>query len=365
METLPSSYIRPKVSVIIPVYQVEKYIADSLCSVLNQTLKELEIIIIDDGSLDNSWNIISEYAKKDSRIIAIQKSNGGYGSACNVGLEKANGEYIAIFEPDDFIDKNMYADLYKIAKMYNSDIVKSGFYRNFSPSKLGEIEKEIWNDEIPENKSFTIKEYPYFLSYHPSIWTCIYKRDFIKEYNIKFVEASGSAWTDNLFQVQTMCLARSINMTRKAYYYWRCKRFDSDMLKDYKIPFLRSEEIYEWLERNNITDAGILLQLYKRAVVYVILVLGMKYIKDKKDCYARIENLLKRYPDGDFLASKFVNEKHKNFYKIIRRSPSIARFKILMSRLRKKLFSIQLRTGRIVLFGIYFTLRLRKTREGK
>ena len=120
----------PKVSVIIPVYNVEKYLRECLDSVINQTLQDIEIILIDDGGKDNCPRIIDEYAKKDSRIVAIHKENGGYGQTCNVGLERAHGEYISIVEPDDYIDKNMYEDLYKLAKKNDTDIVKSDFYKN-------------------------------------------------------------------------------------------------------------------------------------------------------------------------------------------------------------------------------------------
>ena len=101
----------PKISVIIPVYNVEKYLRECLDSVINQTLADIEIILVDDGSPDNCPQICDEYALKDNRIKVIHKENGGYGSAMNVGLEKATGEYIGIVEPDDYIDSKMYEDL--------------------------------------------------------------------------------------------------------------------------------------------------------------------------------------------------------------------------------------------------------------
>ena len=156
-----------KVSVIVPIYGVEKYLKKAIDSILNQTLKDLEIILIDDGGKDNCPQIIDEYAKMDNRIIAIHKQNGGYGQTCNVGLEKATGEYIAILEPDDYIDSKMYEDLYAIAKQHNSDIVKSCFYDNLQTEYERKISKTQWNDYIPEDKSFTIKEYPFFLSLTP------------------------------------------------------------------------------------------------------------------------------------------------------------------------------------------------------
>ena len=117
-----------KISVIVPVYGVEKYLREAIDSLLKQTLSDIEILLIDDGGKDNCPQIIDEYAKKDNRIIAIHKQNGGYGQTCNLGLSKITGEYIAILEPDDYNDSKMYEDLYNIAIKYDSDIVKSCFY---------------------------------------------------------------------------------------------------------------------------------------------------------------------------------------------------------------------------------------------
>ena len=117
-----------KVSVIIPIYNVEKYLQECLDSVIDQTLKDIEIILVDDGSPDNCPRICDEYAQKDARIKVIHKENGGYGSAVNRGLEEATGEYIGIVEPDDYIDSDMYEDLYNIAQTNNADIVKSDHY---------------------------------------------------------------------------------------------------------------------------------------------------------------------------------------------------------------------------------------------
>ena len=131
----------PKVSVIVPIYGVENYLRECVDSILNQTLKDIEIILIDDGGKDNCPQIIDEYAQKDERIVAIHKPNGGYGQTCNVGLERATGEYVAIVEPDDYIDSKMYEDLYNIATKYNSDIVKSCFYDNLQAKEEQRILK--------------------------------------------------------------------------------------------------------------------------------------------------------------------------------------------------------------------------------
>ena len=114
----------PKISVIIPVYNVEKYLPQALESVMNQTFSDLEIVCVNDGSTDNSLKILEEYAQKDERIKIINQENSGYGAACNRALECIKGEYFAILEPDDYIEPKMYKKLYAQAKQLDSDIVK-------------------------------------------------------------------------------------------------------------------------------------------------------------------------------------------------------------------------------------------------
>ena len=342
-----------KVSVIVPIYGVEKYLKEALDSIINQSLTDIEIILIDDGGKDSCPQIIDEYAKKDSRIIAIHKQNGGYGQTCNVGLSKATGEYIAIMEPDDYIEPNMYEDLYNIAKQYNSDIVKSCFYDNLQSLEKEKLSKVNWKDFIPEDKSFTIKEYPYFLYYHPSIWSCIYKKEFLDKHNIKFIEASGAGWTDNPFQVQTMCLAERINYTSKAYYYWRRLNInESDDLKDYTLPFKRSDEIHEWLEEHNINDEGILANLYKRELAYINIVLGKKEIKNKQDCFSKIKSMIDRMDEKIVSELTNKNKKLKKEYFEIKNNPNKIHSRLKFKRLRKEFFSIRLNRNekRIILF---------------
>ena len=111
---------QPKISVIIPVYNTEKYLKECLDSIVNQTLKDIEIICVDDGSTDDSLSILQEYAKKDNRIMIIDQKNSGVSSARNSGLDKATGEYLAFVDPDDWIDKDMYEQT--IGYMANNDL---------------------------------------------------------------------------------------------------------------------------------------------------------------------------------------------------------------------------------------------------
>ena len=111
--------MNPEISIIVPVYNVEKYLKRCIDSILNQSFTDFELILVDDGSTDNSGEIIDEYAIKDERIKVIHKENGGLSSARNVGIEYSKGNYIAFVDSDDYINKNMYKILYKNAIKYN------------------------------------------------------------------------------------------------------------------------------------------------------------------------------------------------------------------------------------------------------
>ena len=115
------------VSLLMPVYNVESYLQEAMDTAVGQTLRDIEIVCIDDGSTDHSAAILDEYAARDERIRVIHQANGGYGKAMNTGLTMARGKYVAILEPDDFLDCHMLSDLYLIAEQYQLDFVKSDF----------------------------------------------------------------------------------------------------------------------------------------------------------------------------------------------------------------------------------------------
>ena len=121
-----------KVSVIVPCYNVEKYVRECIQSICNQTLKEIEIICINDGSKDNTLSIINEFKKKDKRIKVINKENTGYGHSVNLGIDIACGKYIGIVESDDFIEPNMYSEMYEISEFYNLEVCRCCYYEYHS-----------------------------------------------------------------------------------------------------------------------------------------------------------------------------------------------------------------------------------------
>ena len=171
-----------KVSIIIPVYNAEKYLERCINSVINQTLKDIEVILINDGSKDNSQHIIDKYKKKYEDIIKTKTiTNSGAANARNVGLELAEGEYIGFIDSDDYVERNMFEKLYNKAKKEESDIVVSGYFieqeEKIKSYQLGSLEH--YNKSIKENPNIFVYGVPY-------LWNKIFRRELITKNNIKF-----------------------------------------------------------------------------------------------------------------------------------------------------------------------------------
>ena len=165
-----------KVSVIIPVYNVEPYLEKCLDSLINQTLKDIEIICINDCSTDNSLNILEQYKNKDERIKLINlKENKGAAIARNEGLKIAKGEYLGFVDPDDYVDLNFYEELYKKAKQDDADIVKA---KRKTYGIDGDIAMTDLNENIIKSGNKFIFSYEW--------WSAIYKKDLIEKNNILF-----------------------------------------------------------------------------------------------------------------------------------------------------------------------------------
>lgn len=218
---------QPKVSIIVPVYKVEKYLVQCLDSIVRQTLKDIEIIIVDEGDKDACRYIIDHYEQADKRVIAIHEKNGGYGASVNKGFDIAKGEYIGIVESDDFIAPEMYEEMYNYAKKLDADVVKTPYYEYWSQKDgIKDFKKVCWyNDFItknsPKNKTFSILDYPHQMSIHASLWSGIYKTSYIKKEKIRFVEAKGGAYVDVGFRIDTLIKSKKIAWLNKPFYNYR------------------------------------------------------------------------------------------------------------------------------------------------
>lgn len=246
--------INDLISVIVPVYNVEKYLPQCIDSILNQTIKNLEIILVDDGSLDNSGKICDEFSKKDDRIVVIHKENNGLSSARNAGLEIAKGNYIGFIDSDDWLDEHMYEILLKLLKENNSDISCCNFFKATDnkdkiPSATNEIVKSYNNIEGLNN--FYNDLYPQTVV----AWNKLYKRDLFE--NISY--PIGKIHEDEGTTYKLYYRANKITYTNRALYYYRTtpnsittskfnkKRLDIIDVYDEKVEFIKSinnDEIY-------------------------------------------------------------------------------------------------------------------------
>ena len=208
----------PLVSVLVPVYNVEKYLPECLDSLMNQTLKDIELICVNDGSTDGSSAILEKYGKIDERLKIISKENSGYGHTMNIAVQEAKGEYIGIVESDDFVDSRMFEDLYHIARENKADLVKSNYweYRNGESKFVKSLEdgpyEEIFIPRFDLIQSFI---------YRPSIWSAIYNREFILNNNIFFNETPGASYQDTSFNFKVFACAERAVFVDKAYVHYR------------------------------------------------------------------------------------------------------------------------------------------------
>lgn len=209
-----------KVSVILPIYNVSQYLRECLDSVVRQTLKELEIICVNDGSTDNSLEIIEEYAAKDERIVIITGPNGGYGKAMNKGLDRATGEYVGIVEPDDYVSLTMFEDLYRIAVENQLDMVKADFYR-FERNEHGDMDmRYVYLDNTKQRYGELLHPYqdPSIIRFTMNTWSGIYRRTMLDEYHIRHNETPGASYQDNGFFFQTMVQSKQAMIVNYPYY---------------------------------------------------------------------------------------------------------------------------------------------------
>lgn len=215
---------RPKVSVVVPIYNVEKYLRECVDSILAQTLKDIEVILVDDGSPDGSPAIVDDYAKKDKRVVTVHRKNGGYSKAVNYGIEIAKGEYIGIIESDDWIEPDMYEKLYDSAKKYDTDVTKAEFFYYQSQVIGPDRDKRFTNDsgvdlDNAPDGAFDVSEWPQIVAFHASIWSCIYRADFVKK--IKLIDTKGASYQDFPFMVEVMCKAKRISVVKQPMVHWR------------------------------------------------------------------------------------------------------------------------------------------------
>lgn len=218
----------PKVSIILPIYGVEKYLPRCTDSVLDQTLRDIEVIMVDDGSPDSCPLLCDEYAQKDNRIKVIHKENEGLGYARNSGLEIASGEYVSFLDSDDFVDLNAYETLYNAAVSVDADAVFADSYvecpdgkwekRQFAKSEKlieGKALQEFTLDMIAGGEGVKADR-----PYPMSVWRLLYKREVIEQNNLRFLSEREIVSEDLPFQVDFFLHAKSVLLLPYTFYHY-------------------------------------------------------------------------------------------------------------------------------------------------
>lgn len=278
-----------RLSVIVPLYNVEDYIDRTIFCLKNQLYKDIEVILVNDGSTDLTYNKIKNIKNinKNFKVINLEK-NKGYGNACNIGINESNGDYIAIYEPDDYITIDFYKCLMDIViKNKNIDIVK---YNGIWGVKNKEIRKiYTWNNKYI-NKEIKAIEFKRFWRSHPSIYNAIYRKKFIIEKKILFCDTPQAAFQDAMFVVSLYYSNPIVYIVGKAKYFYEMHENQSINFPDCKIDSIIESwnKELQWLKNNNYKNFDFFL--YK--------------------IYMQVKNILKKISNENKIKLR------KNFYSI-------------------------------------------------
>lgn len=286
---------RPLVSIVVPVFNAGPYLDQALGSLTGQTYESLEIICLNDGSTDDSLAIMERHGAEDGRIRIIDKENEGYGATCNRGIDEARGGWIGILEPDDWLLPEAIEAMVNAAEEAvratggpNAaagaptvpDLVKTPYWRVLFPDTPGQTLVHCYYKGTTAPANATIlqggwlaQESPAIASctplmeYHPSIWSALYRADFLREHGIRFLPIPGAGWADNPFLVETMAAARSIVYLDTPFYCYREEtpaHFEEAIRRQPTLVFDRWHDGADVLERHPDLDDRVVQAHYHR-----------------------------------------------------------------------------------------------------
>lgn len=255
----------------MPIYNVERYLREALLSVADQTLRDIEILCINDGSTDDSRAIVAEFCKLDARFRLIDKPNSGYGASMNRGLAEAQGDYIAILEPDDIYEPTALETLYKAAQVSDADVTKANYWFYWSKpqpkDKLIQVVKPAWFEDAAQIEHLAVGslvigsnngdasdgiacmvadpyELPGIFFMIPSIWSALYKRSYLAEHNIRFLETSGASFQDLSFTFKVFAYTHKVCLVDAPILHYRQDN-ESSSVNDPKKAYCVIEELAE------------------------------------------------------------------------------------------------------------------------
>ena len=249
----------PKVSVILISKNVGEYIRECLQSVIDQTLKDIEILCIDAFSTDGTREVINEFASQDNRVSLYDDTKGSTGFSNNLGIKLSKGKYIAFVETDDFIKSNMIEELYDAAEKYDCDYVKSDYYAFWTTDDGERIfrKRKTFEDENLYNKLVVPREHIEVATGDWYLWKGLYKKSFLIEDNIRFSETKGAAFQDIGFLHQTTSKAERA-LYLPSYHYCYCVDREGSSSNSSKMMRYAWQEFDRLLsiseEDNNVID---------------------------------------------------------------------------------------------------------------
>ena len=305
----------PLVSVIVPIYNVERYLRQCLESIEAQTLGDIEVLCIDDGSTDSSPRIVNEFAARDGRFVAVHKENGGYGKGINTGLSRARGQYVGMVESDDYVDPKMFEHLYAAAKRHSfPDIAKAAYWRVcHADTPREELVPAYYYHQVGHvDTPFALEEDAEFLFHHPSIWTAIYRRAFLNDHGIHMKEVPGAGWVDNPFLMETLAQAKSIVYIDELLYYYReFESGSSSNVKDPSVIYQRWLDMDDIVKRLHITAPRILEGHYDRGCAYIEM-LNEGFDTTEPALKANVQKMVDRIDYNAVYRSKKIQQRYKD-----------------------------------------------------
>ncbi|NLM74445.1 MAG: glycosyltransferase [Clostridiaceae bacterium] len=248
----------PKVSVIVPVYNAGRYLRDCLDTIISQSLEDIEIICVNDGSTDDSTEILAQYQGKDSRIRVITQENKGGGNARNAGLDVARGEYLSFLDADDYFEKEMLKLASEQADETSADVVLFDAYTfNCVTGQTGEPSWILEQQFIPPQKVFSKTDIPETILQLSAccVWNKLYRRKMIQRENIRFQQLASA--DDTYFSVMALILAQRVTVLNKRLMYYRLNNATGQQSGRTKNPlnqYIAFKTIKEALEQRNLYD---------------------------------------------------------------------------------------------------------------
>lgn len=311
----------PILSVIVPVCNVERFLDECMDSIKNQAVKDIQVICINDGSTDSSLEILKRHAIDDYRIEIIDKANAGYGAAMNDGLDRAIGTYLAILESDDFTTMDGWSKLLVLCQQYDLDLVKGCYWRHSNEDELFKVYEQTdvhcpkWIAEIPTNVVFNPRDALRVFWMTPSIWSCVYKRSFLIENEIRFNETAGASFQDTGFFFQVWATAKRAMIVDDPILHYRIDNEGSSSKSDKKVHAVREEMnfIRDFLKNHKVDTvfSQVFCSIRFKTYIWNINRIADKYIPEFKK--AMVEDLFSDFSNGYFSPLLFNKKDASNF----------------------------------------------------